>query len=104
MLDRRCHSNHVVTRFLAARAHVDQVITELLVEELGEEIDALDPPADRVPTQRHVPAAGAAPAGNGVVTTQAVSASIAEAIAALDLAFDLWLGHTVGSPKPGLSI
>lgn len=78
MLDCRCHSHSVVARFVAARAHVDKVIAKLVVDEF-------------------VPAAGSAPGRVPVQRTSAVngvSASIADAIAALDLAFELWLGSS----------
>jgi hypothetical protein len=61
------HRRQVVERFLAARAHVDRVIAIL---EVG-----------------HV----ASPASRGPSGRLRVSESIADAIASLDLAFELWL-------------
>lgn len=106
MLDHHCHSKDVVARFLAARAHVDQVIAELLVEELGTGGAA---PGDGVPAPRAAPRSEVAPvsdaprSADAATSTYVISAAIADAIAALDLAFELWLGRAVGSAEPELS-
>jgi hypothetical protein len=77
-----------VESFIEVRAHVDEVIDKLLAEESARSAQSAHPMAPRLAAARCA------------ASRLDISDTIADAIATLDLAFEIWL-EDAGSVPPG---